>query len=523
MSSDDLSHEQSLPAITGALNPSDFQRYFSRRSDLTYRRIEDLSVSDVDMYMSMFTGSLIRKCVFQKVLFHRSDLDGIRVEGSTFLDCDFTHCDIRSSVFANCEFRACIFNATFIDDCQLQGCVLMGCSLESASVTHCTFSKCSIATCINITRASFLHNKLYDSVITDLNFGDCTISYIILRQCEVTKISLSAECIGGIFGITRDQLDQLTIFYLGEPQPVPPESDLLNMVYDEYQQRKWYLGLLVLSINFELVSAFQAYETYLNSSYKRFVEFGFAKGDELEFIGDLLEELAVLDRLPFLTSIRVLEWCTELESAIQHVEGDLPESSGDPLRTFASRATLLTNKLLDKLDRAIPPITLENDRTICIEATFNQEPTVSLTDLINLITGSTPIPVLQRSQLIRVSKGSYVEIVLTTLLSFVALQVLLFLINGCIIQLTELRHRLKVLADKKAPKTYLELVLSPTQLTSPLILSVLPGLVSAAKGLPWIKEVSLGGYLTSNVKSVHEVDCDDCPSEVGDSSRPNGN
>lgn len=512
MSSEELTQDGLFATISGPLDADALARHFSRRSDLTYRRIEDVTVSAADMYMSLLTGSLIRNCVFNKVVFNRSDLDGVRAEKSSFVECDFTNCDIRSSVFANCIFEACTFNGAFIDDCQLQGCDLVSCTLESATLTHCNFRKSSLRAC-KITRASFLHSKLYDCKVSDINVGDCTILFVILRDCQLINISLSAECVGGIFGITREQLDQAKIFYLGEQEPVPPDSDLLKLIYEQYLQRKWYIGQLVLNLNFDLVSTLAAFDAYLSLSYKRFAEFEFAKGDELEFIGDLLEELAFLNRLPLLTLLNTLEWCTALESKIKQGNRDSHESLGDPFRAFVSRVVLLTNSLLDKLDRAMPEIRVEeSDRPICIKVTFDQKPILSLPELLNTINSSSPLGLAQRSHLIRVEQGSYVEIVLTTLFSIVALQVFLYLINGCVIQLTELKERTKTLARKRAPKSYVELALSNTQHGSPLVLSILPGLLAHAKGLPWLKGASLGGYLASNLKSLREVECGDASS-----------
>jgi uncharacterized protein YjbI with pentapeptide repeats len=316
MSSNEITPNNLFTTIVGPLGADELARHFSRRSDLTYRRIESVTVSGADMYMSLLTGSLIRGCEFNKVLFNRSDLDGVRVERTTFIECDFTNCDIRSSLFVGCKFESCTFTGAFIDDCQLQGCELVGCNFERATLTNCDLLKSTLNAC-EVPQTSILHNKLYSCTVADMNFGDCTILYVILRDCQLTGISISAECVGGIFGVTREQLDQANIFYLGEHEQVPPDADLLALIYEQYWQRKWHIGQLVFNLNFGLVSTIEAFNAYLSLSYKRFAEFGFVKGDELEFVGDLLEELAYLERLPLLSALKVLEWCTALEGKLQ--------------------------------------------------------------------------------------------------------------------------------------------------------------------------------------------------------------
>ena len=101
------------------------------------------------------------------------------------------------------------------------------------------------------------------------------------------------------------------------------------------------------------------------------------------------------------------------------------------------------------------------------------------------------------------------DIVLTTLLSVIGLQIFLFLINGCIIQLTELKHRVKVLGRKEPPKSYKDLALSSNQQPSPIILTMLGGLTEYAKSLGWLKSPSLSGYSAPNIKALEEVKCED--------------
>jgi uncharacterized protein YjbI with pentapeptide repeats len=512
MSSEELAHDSLFTTISGPLSDDELARYFSRRSDLTYRRIENVKVSEADMYMSLLTGSLIRDCVFSKVLLTRSDLDGIRAEKTAFVDCDFTSTDLRSCVFVGCSFESCIFDGSFIDDCWFQECELTNCIFRSSTLSHCDF-RGSTFRAGQITRASFLTSNLHNCSIANVNLGDCTINYIILRSCELVDVNISAEYIGGIFGITREQLDQFNMSYMGEQQPIPEDTDLVKSIYEQYWQRKWYLGQLVLNLNFNLVSTLAAFDEYMSQSYKRFAELGFIKGEELEFVGNILEELASLNRLPLLTAFNVLDWCSSLEAAVKQRDEEFPKSSSVLFRAFVSRVVLLSNSLMDKLDQAMPEIGLEEgDRPLCVEVRFDLKPEFSLPDMLNSINRSSALAVAQPSRLIEARNGSYIEIVLTTLFSIIALQTFLYLINGCVIQLTELKQRIKTLARKRAPQSYVQLAISNKQHASPLILSVLPSLLAHAKGLGWLKAPSLGGYLGTNVKSLCEVDCGDVSS-----------
>jgi uncharacterized protein YjbI with pentapeptide repeats len=519
MSTEDLGQDSLPMALTGRISSEELKQYLVPRSDLTYRKLDSLTISDMDIHQSLFTGSLIRDCVFTRVTFSRSDFDGLRIEGSTFIECDLSSCDYRSNVFARCRFQKCDFNTSFIDDCEFQECELIDCNFADSSLTHCRFHNSSLTAC-SLSPGTILHNKLYDSKITDMVLGDCTLLYVILRNCTLAQVSINAESVGSIFGLTQEQLYQADMVYLGEEEPIPPDVDLLSLISEEYRKRNWYIGQLVLDVNFALRSTVGAFDIYLSQSYARFAELGFAKGEELEFLADLLEELAFLERLPLLTVVNLLEWCTTLEAAINQNHPDLSAHALDSLRTLASRTALLTNTLLDKLNSSFSPEEFnENDRSLCVRVTFDEKPSLSLTELLNSVGSAANLNVPQRSRLIRIENGSYVEYVWTTLFTLSAFKVFLYLTNGCLIQITEMRQRARVLLRKNAPKSYIDRAMSPVQPLSPPILTVLHGLIEYSKSLSAIKDSALSGYNATNIKAINEIECPPNDSDASDSKK----
>lgn len=512
MSDENLNSINPTDSAISPFSPAaELSQNLSPRMDLTYRKIENLNVKEVDINQSLLTGSLIRGSSFHNTNFSRSDLDGMRVENTIFVECDFTSCDFRSNIFSNCRFKSCLLNSTFIDDCEFQTCEFDNCSFTVGSLTRCRFQKSSLRSC-DLRQTTFLHNKFYGSAISDMVFGDCALQYIILRDCDLTKVTLAAESIGALFGLTREQLSSAKIIYLGEEEQIPLDSEVLFLLLEEYQKRNWYVGELVLSVNFGLTSTLSAFDKYFSFAYKRFAEFGFTNGDELEFLGDLFHELAHLERLPLMTLLNTLEWCSKLELAIGGSR-ETSESSTDSLHTLASRLTFLANNLLDRFEHSLQGFDLNRaEKSLCIKVTFEHEPEIPLPDILNSLTANLNLghwsQGFHKSRRIRTEAGSFIDIVLTTLLSVIGFQVFLFLINGCVIQLTELKHRVNVLVRKEPPKSYKDIALSPSQQPSPMILSILGGLTEYAKGLGWLKTPSLSGYSPSNIKLLEEVKCE---------------
>lgn len=334
-----------------------------------------------------------------------------------------------------------------------------------------------------------------------MSLGDCTFMYVVLRNTRFERIAINAESLGAILGVTRNQLLDSRLVYLGQEQPIPAADDLVKLVSEQYRLRKWYWGELVLALNYDLQSTIGAFDSYLKKAHVQFLQLSFVRGDELAFVGDILDELAFLNRLSLLTTVAIKQWCESLELALRPSTPQGTSGSVDSLRSLATKAAFLTAQLLDRVEHDLSPaLASACDESIYLRATFEARPNVRLTDLLNSLTTQTTLEIAHASAFMHEETGSYIEVVYTTIFSVVALQVLLYLINGCIIQITELKQRIKVLARTDAPKKYADMALGPAQTTSPLMLSLLQGIAKHAKGLPWIGSADLAGMSSRNLK-----------------------
>jgi len=479
---------------------------FKPRSDQTYKRLEGLRVRRASVYQSLFTGSLMRDCVWTGVKFSRSDLDGIRVENSVFDNCDFSRCDIRSSHFSKSTFKSCQLEDALIDDCEFTDCAFRQCSFSGTSITESRFFGSVLHTCA-FSPGTLLHDRLYDCEIVNTTLGNATVLYIIFRNCTLRNVKLNAESAGTILGLTPDQAKQLEFVYLGRKQKTPSGVSVIESLAQEYEKRAWYIGSLVNELNFGLRSAVCSFDTYLARSKARFVDMGFVKGDEVQFLGDILEELDSRQELPLASALDVLRWCTEIESELSI--RDAKESVD--IRRFAGRVTSLVQDMLGRLEEGLLESRLSFDTSIQLTATFAEEPRVPLHRLLNDV-GSAANPKLPPStSLIETHSGSFVEVVATTLFSLTALQVFIFLVNGCVIQLTELKQRVAVLRRHEPPKAYKDLALTPVQRASPVVLTMLQGLSQYLKGLGWLQGGTLGGYAKANLKAFEIAQTTDAP------------
>jgi uncharacterized protein YjbI with pentapeptide repeats len=490
--------------IKGPLGPTQIQEYLTPRCDVTYRTLDSLAVSGVDVFQSLFTGSFIKSSSFANVRFERSDLDGVRAENSRFAACNFTTCDIRSSHFGKCTFDDCVFDFTFIDDCVFSECAFVNCSFKNASISNCIFQHSSLDKC-GLSPGTFIHNKLYDSTIANMALADCTVLYVIMRDCTLNNVSLNAEAVGAILGLTKAQVRDANFMFLGKHEEIPSTADVIELIHAEYARRQWLIGKLIASLNFHDESAICAFQRYLTQTYWRFKEAGFAKGDEMRFLSDVIEELATHDELPFLVVLSVLEWCTSVEPLIDKDHAPNVIVGGGPIRLLANRASMLATAMLDKLADAGGDSCFADDPVPRqFRITFNEKPDVLPHVLLNDLVAASP-PRSGGATLIRAEYGSYVEYVSATLFSVFAFKVFLFLVNGCIIQITELKHRMKVLTGPGTPRSYAQLALSPRQDATPAVLAVVQALATYTKSLPWINSANAGGFSRENLRSVEEI------------------
>jgi uncharacterized protein YjbI with pentapeptide repeats len=470
-------------------------------SDLTYRTFDGIIANGIDVAQSLFTGSLIRNCTWTHVRFARSDLDGVRVERCKFEDCDFTTCDLRSSLFSGSRFTRTDFSGVFLDDCDFEACEFVDCSFQNASLTNSRFKQSGLSRC-NLSPGTFLHNRLLECGIANMTLGDCTFLYVIMRHCTFDRVRINAESVGAVLGLTRAQLNDSQLVHLGKEQPIPPGEDLVPLILAQYRQRKWYMGELVMSLNFHFSSVLQALEVYFSASLDHFRKLGFVKGDEAQFLGDLMEELDSQRRLPLLATIRAVHWCNDVQTAI---EGSGTDAEPRPaLRILGSRLATLWSKQIDMLGDEVWPLEERQAqrKRLLFTVEFNNRPEIALTDVMNKIALVAFPSGASRSHLVRTAAGSYIEVVLTSLSSVLAFQVFLFLINGCIIQLTELKERVKILARTRPPKPYTEIAVAPSQRASPVLLPILKSLVQYTSGLAWLQGPALGGYEASNIQSM---------------------
>lgn len=483
-----------MPAGTSGLSTLEFRP----RSDLTYRSFEALNLTGQSLEQSLLTGSLLRSCRFDKVDFRRCDLDGMRIERTAFSGCDFSNVDVRSSALIDCTFTDCNFEEALVTDCSFDRTTLSDVSFAHAAVSDCSFSECDLNAC-HIARSSFVQNRFVGSRVERMALADCTFSYNVMKACNFREVKINAESLGLVYGLSLDNVVGMGLIHLGADENLDVTGDIIPSLVDTYRLRRWHLGVAVLRLNFALTSNVYALDQYLDTVRETGRAGGIIKRDELRFLGTILSDLERNERMPLVSWIAATELVAELVESTGSSTLE-SEHAGDSLRALASRLYSIGAEALDRFEQQrLPLASADQDHTVRLTLRFDERPAIPVWEMLNMASGMSGLDVAHESGLLDQRSGSYVEVVRTTLLSAAALQMFLFLLNGCVVQLTELRARASALARKKLPQPYALLATQPRQQLPPFLSAAIHSLAGKMGLIKWLVDPKLKGYTPTNL------------------------
>lgn len=496
--------ENLVPAGLKSVKGSDDVRaLFVPRSDLSYLLVEGLDFAHVDIQQSLLTGAILRHCTFTSVDFRRCDLDGMRAEECQFLECDFESADVRSSIFSRCLFRKTSFDGVYMTDSLFQRCSLEDMPLTGV-ITQNTFSDGEM-TRVSFARSSSTLNRFEQIRFKESMLGDCTFLYNLVVGCSFRDTIINSESIGMTFGIKMEDLPSLSFVYLGQSQPVPGDANLVDLLIESYAQRRWGIGVATLRLNFSLTSVAFALQDYLRFMLLSLREGRVLKTEEVQFLSNVMAELRLQQRLPFSSVAYALEQSSDLLSRIY--KGDLSDGRAEQtLVRFSNTMFVSVQQMLDefgefrvRLPEGAP------DQPAILEIAFVEQPSLSTADLLNEISDAACLPVLSRSETLDVKHGSYIEVIQTTVLSALGLQLFLFFLNGCIIQLTEMKARIQALRKKRPPISYLRRAERPEQEVPQYLVKPMRHMLEYIGKLNWLPDPKLKGFATENILSARLV------------------
>jgi hypothetical protein len=492
-----------LPQPVQSFSLEHYAGAFEPRSDLRFRLIDGLTVHDRSVLASAFSGTVLRDCRFVNVEFARSDLDGMRIERCHFAGCDLSRIDLRSSIVSNSEFTDSSLESADLLDTAFIETTFRNVSFTRTSTHGAHFERCTLSRS-PLDGASWTLCALRDCVFDEMLLGDCTFMYNVMKGCTFTASSADVECIGMVYGLSRENMTSLRYLYDGEEQEIPDDADVIALLAALYAERRWGVGVMVMRLNFGLTS-----RVYAIREYFRWLTDGLAaemvvKTEEIDFLGMLFRDLRASRALPLLN---VAECIDVLNGPVAASIAHLSDTRAyELIGRFAGSLQGILVQMLDEFERERIRVPGRGaaDRPLVVRATFDERPALPLSALLRDVALASGLPVGYESVTVETRAGSFIELVATSVVSVLGLQILLVLLNGCVIQATELKERVRRFMAPVAPLEYRALARQPRQIT-PQLAHSFEALSAYVLRQPWFGRYDLGGFSTDNFRALEGV------------------
>jgi uncharacterized protein YjbI with pentapeptide repeats len=429
-------------------------RLLGSRKDLSHSFFEDIEISDEVARQSLFYGVLFRNCKISDCDFSRSDFEGVRFENCVLQNISFETCDVRSTHFFKTKLDNCVFRSSVFTDNILLKCSISECDFENASLTHNTFQEANIRNLKNRT-STWLHTTFDKTKIEATIFSDCTSSYSMYLDCNFDNVRLNADSLGLTYGLSHQDVSNLDFSFLGRHYDKGTAPEIEEFI-EQYRARRWVIHELILKLNFSISNNQLLLFDLINSIYHQLLDRSGAKRDDIEFIFKIIFLLNKQNRLPFSVAIHTHDLFGGLRL------GESFDTREKALIELAfQNSLLLANTMQEKLEDALHPL-LDLDMTSTIEAqiTYKKRQKIGTIEYIEKVQGMAGNDYLD-SKLIQARKGSWVEIIQTTVSGLLAMYLALYLFNGCLAQLTMTRARVKTLFSKRLPKKFIRAASEP--------------------------------------------------------------
>jgi hypothetical protein len=339
------------------------------------------------------------------------------------------------------EIMDCTFTQSVIQASQFENCLLRANNLQGASVQLDTFRQCSFE---------------------DMTLGDCTFLNQLLIDCRYKQVKVAEESIGTLFGISEKDLLSFELIYLGRPVvEITAGGNLLEALEKDYEQRHWFFAREMLRLNFRRCSRAVALEGCLEALLWP-ASFGAPlKGGDITFLEMVVLELFRRKELPGISALGLPDRIKDFQPAAL---GDITNGDTLKLRQFASRLRGLLLEMLGDLESSIKTLAADSkDQKITARLVFERKPEADVVTFVRQAAIGSGLHVAGTTIILREERGSYIVVLQTTLFTLAGVQMALWLLNGCVAQLIELKSRTKIALQKRAPLVIRDRVLQPDQ------------------------------------------------------------
>lgn len=422
------------------------------QKEYTFLSYEDLLFERQKAQQSLFNGSVFKNCDLIFSDFSQCDFEGTIFRDDFFKATQLSSCDIKSSYFVKCEFINCKFNSSVITDVDFSECKFQSCSFDDAILRDITFDNCSIVDC-SFKMCTFTLSEFFRCELKDILLGNCSFYDHIMLECVYDNITINIDAVGRIYGLQLQDLKQFKYIFLGNIYGFAPER-FFKQLDQVFQGKEWRMHKLLYKYNIGDYSAYK-YVTEVFSSLAYFISNNIiVKRDDLLFLTKIIRVMKKHNELPMFALYQGIE---NLGQYINLLYDTRYINKEEHFREFINKMCFVFNDLLGNISYLLSDEldTKSLQQKIRIAIHYEGTQRIDFSQYINSFLKTAGYEDKYCCELTEIRNGSIIEIIVGTILAVYALQILIYGVNGVLVQITDMISKINVLKNKNFQQDFL--------------------------------------------------------------------
>lgn len=419
------------------------------KSENTYKLFDDAAFVKHSAYQSLFNGTIIRNSYIDTMDFSRCDFEGTIFEQVNIDETNFFHTYFQTTIGINILFNKCSFETAKINNTTFNGCRFIHCSFSSSVISKCTFKNCHFDFCEFI-GANITLCKFYDCEIANIKFGNCSFYQQIMIRNHYNEVAINLDSLGQIFGINFNDIMNFKYIFLGDEFGYA-NSSLLTKLSQIYDSRKWFSSKIIFEYNINRINQFELVQE-LNEELVRKIKAGeIIKQTDIDFFINIISELKENDKLSFFALyLGILNLKRTVNDYKDKYYREIIKMTDYYITVMIS---LMQDMVSDVFNNSEYLSSYAQEQKVIFTIHYKGNQDQKIYHIIEQVSG-----LFVDSQVFfkELRKGSIIEIMLTTVACIFIFQLCLYGINGCLIQITDMKSKFNILKRKNLPQDYMK-------------------------------------------------------------------
>lgn len=422
------------------------------QKEYTFIKYNDQLFYEQTACQCLFNGSMFRKCELQNSNFSNCDYEGTIFHDTNFQNVKLLSCDIKSSYYQNCNFYNCDFSLSAITDVEFLHCKFINCKFDDCLIKECSFNSCMLESG-SYKMATFILSKFKNCNFDNLLLGNCSFYDHVMENCTFNNITINIDSIGRIYGLTPTCLENFKYIFLGNIYGYAPQ-EFFERIESIFEQKDWRFQKILYKFNMKKCSPYE----YICNIFDTLIYFIdnniIVKHDDLLFLSNIINHMKESNSLPLFALYQGIE---RLSDYIIILKEESYYNKEDIFREFFNKLFFVFNELLADFAEIFPE-KIETgilSEQVLLKIHYDGKEEIDFSKYINRFLEISGYSKKYYCNLLQTKNGSLIEIIIGSIIAVYALQILLYGVNGVLIQLTDMVSKIGVLRNKNYQKNYL--------------------------------------------------------------------